>query len=319
MTADRQELVDLVVFSAADRGDLLARSVPGYARVLEGAPLGRRILAIDGHDPATLAAPYLAWFDAIVFTRVQSGYYANIENGLALVQTATFLWLEDDWSLSSSPDLGAALEAFARLPNLAQIRWPKSADLLLEDKRRGRADPDVWLQDRRYSFNPHLARRGPCMSALESLRTGSHAGQNVEGAFSRILAARGLLFGTWDPQVALAQHLGAEHPQARRYELHAAPAAGERPRTAQTDGLAEPPLAASGAAEAVRMPPRRVRYGAAPELLGKALFASAVTPLAVCAAPISRQARAYLRQVWSYWRPALEHPDHVGPSREDVR
>lgn len=92
MTAGRQEFVDLVVFSAADRGDLLARSVPGDARVLEGAPLGRRILAIDGHDRAILAAPYLAWFDAIAFSRATTPTSRTARRRA----DRHVLWLEDD-------------------------------------------------------------------------------------------------------------------------------------------------------------------------------------------------------------------------------
>ena len=125
---------DLLVFTSAGRAECLARTVRGLRAHPICEQFSRRILAVDGMDARILQLPEVSWFTRLVMGVPRQGYFSNICQGIALLESPYFFWCEDDWELTRLPPLEEVMEVLGRFPNLAQVRIPKQEELLLEQQ-----------------------------------------------------------------------------------------------------------------------------------------------------------------------------------------
>ena len=260
----------------------------------------------------------------------QKGYFSNIRQGIAVLQSSYFFWCEDDWDFARLPPLERALEAFEHCRNLAQLRVPKQKELLLEDKRLGELVHGVWAQDQSYSLNPHYGRTELMRRALAQGLPHEARGQNVEIALSRWMSKQGYIFAAWDPIIAHAAHFGQEVAGGHSdYRWHLVPEEGIAVGEAQAPPAAMPshPSAQEAPKPASRTDRRMLiiqpglplrRFAVIWEFVAKALYALWAVTKAVISIPISRQARAFVRTIWRYWHPDFTNPSSVGPTCEDV-
>jgi hypothetical protein len=277
---------------------------------LASIPINRRILSVDGSIDSSDLRQLETHFDVIVQSTRSHGYLSNIRQALPLVESDYFFWFEDDFEIGAPCDWNEIFAAFQNDPTLAQVRWPRNDYLLLEDKELGHVTPNIWRTSYNYAFNPHVARTDFSLEALSRISTGLYAGLHVELAFSREFRHAGCAAGVLDPAFARAVHQGALPGRSDSYysDRHGIPS---------TENSGGRKLSRSTTCANRRAVPNFVsnRYA---ELAIKALFAMGATAASAFLAPVSRQARAFLRHVWSYWRPIHSSPVDLGPSRDDT-
>ena len=322
--------VDLLVFTSAGRRECLDRMVRGLRPHPACGQFSRRILAVDGMDAQILQQTEVSWFTHLVISVRRQGYFSNIGQAIALLQSPYFFWCEDDWELTRLPPLEEALEALGRFPNLAQVRVPKQKELLLEDKRLGELTDGIWAQDQFYSLNPHYGRSELMRHAFAEGLTQGAGGQNVEIALSRWMRKQGHIFAAWAPSAAHAAHFGQEVAGGHSdYGWHlipeSGPAAGEAPAPpgdtalrAATQVAPEPAPSPDTQRSCGPASPLLRRPSVLWEFLTKALYALWAVTKAVVSIPFSRQARAFVRSTWQYWHPDFSDPSSLGPTFKDI-
>jgi|SRR5271157_902696 len=304
-------MIDVVLFTSEGREAYIRPALHRYAAALNSPAIGSRILAVDGTLDMTATVDCARSVDTTVMARVSRGYFSNIVQGVAQVQTEYFFWAEDDFEIDSAPDLPALVGTLNRVPSLAQIRWSRLPELLLEDKNAGRLGGSLWLQGYFYSFNPHIARTSFVRSTLDRLLAGGYPGENIEVAFSKELRRQGLVSAVIDPALAKATHRGPVHVQeSSYYAKHRLPSRGSAPKPEGTGA------GGRGAASTVTKK-SGVLGNKAMEVVLKSCFAIGVTVGSILSAPFSRQARAFIRTVWRYWRPLFSVPTYQGCTRDD--
>lgn len=305
----------LVVFSAAGRGHVLARTVDRLRSLAAADSFTARILCLDGLDEELLAREQVEWFTHLRVNVLRGGYYANLLQAVEASEHPFLFACEDDFELSDLPPVSEVAPVLESNPAIVQVRLPKNDYLLLEDKRSGEAAPGIWTQGEFYSLNPHYARTDFLRSALRHCRDHGE-GRNIEVVISEWMRGRGGLGACFEPSRARAIHFGHETAGGRSdYRFHTTPAATDGPTSAESAQPEAPSRLPAARVQPRRKAPssRRARaLQTAVELLGKAGYGMWAVVWSTLASPFSRQARAFLRTVWRYWHPDRQTPSCLG-------
>ena len=305
----------VVVFSAAGRHAVLQRTVKRLASLIDTGSCSTRILCLDGFDDRLLAIKQVDWFTHLRVNVQQQGYFANLLQAVTTVQHPFLFACEDDFELTGLPPFSDIAKLLEENPAIVQVRVPKNDYLLLEDKRAGQVASGIWAQHEFYSLNPHYCRAEFLRSALEYCKDHG-CGRNIEVAISEWMRRRQGLGACFAPTRARAVHFGHEMEGGKSdYQLHATPSETESP--ASLELTPEPQLEQHGTTPdqplaKLLQAPQAGSLRAASELLAKGGYAMWAVVWSTLAIPFSRQARVFLRTVWSYWHPDRNLPTYLG-------
>lgn len=156
--------VSLVVFTCAGKEHLLDKCIKSFEDKCNYV-FNEKIICLDGDvKEKDLTFTY----DKIVRNRKRRGYVESIKNGVNLVETEYFFWLEDDWKFRRNVDIRS-------LVNNMQEKWCQ----IVLNKRRGNdiSENTIEFIDSSFSANPCLCRTKPIHQGIVSIKEQSEVGQ----------------------------------------------------------------------------------------------------------------------------------------------
>jgi hypothetical protein len=178
--------ITLVIFTCESREYLLVKT---YKSFIENCnyKFDKIILAIDGKiDPLVI--------NEIMPTIInqqnnRSGYVKNIFNGLKLINTPYFFWLEDDWKFYKKLDIAELSNSLEKNDDWVEIVLSKTGALSTEQKINNLSN-NLYETTFGFSANPCLCNTHHIQSAFNELEKSPKGSTLGEDGFENFLSRK---------------------------------------------------------------------------------------------------------------------------------